>query len=204
MFGSSTAALCLATQEKCEAAAERLAFFSRWPNSAIDSNAPPGYQYSMTKLNDLTTGQIRSIIAIKEQIEALQSQINSIAAGGGEIPIPSAEDAPTPARRKYHMTAAHKRKLIKVLARARKIRWAKSKSQSQPAKKGKRRLSAAGRAAIIAATKARWAKIRGDGATKSEKPAKKKRTVSAAVKAKLAAIAKARWARAKAAGKKAL
>jgi len=43
----------------------------------------------MTNLNDLTTGQILQIIAIKEQIEGLQSQIDSIAsAGGGETPIP--------------------------------------------------------------------------------------------------------------------
>jgi hypothetical protein len=71
------------------------------------------------------------------------------------------------------MTAAHKRKLIliKTLARARAIRWAK---------------------------------IKGKGTAKADKPAKKKRKVSAAVKKKLAAIAKARWAKAKSAGKTAL
>ena len=116
----------------------------------------------MTKLTDLTTSQLHSIIAIKEQIETLQGEIESIVAGGGggEIPIPAAAEAPTPAKRKYHMTAAHKRKLIKALARARKIRWAKA---SKRAKKGKRRLSAAGRAAIIAGTKARWARVKAEG-----------------------------------------
>jgi hypothetical protein len=125
----------------------------------------------MTKLTDLTTSQLRTIVAIKEQIETLQGQLDSIAAGGGggggEIPIPAAEEAPVPARRKYHMTAAHKRKLIKALARARKIRWAKMKgtaSTSKPAKK-KRRISAAGRAAMRAAGKARWAKARAEGKT---------------------------------------
>jgi len=114
----------------------------------------------MTKLTDLTTSQLHSIIAIKEQIETLQGQIDSIAAGGGgEIPIPSAEEAPTPGKRKYHMTAAHRRKLIKALAKARKIRSAKLKA----AKKGKRRISAAGRAAMSAAGKARWAKARAEG-----------------------------------------
>jgi hypothetical protein len=113
----------------------------------------------MTKLTDLTTSQLNHIIAIKEQIEALQAQMDSITAGGGEIPIPFTE-APAPTRRKYHMTAAHKRKLIKALARARKIRWAKA---SKRAKKGKRRLSAAGRAAIIAGTKARWARVKAEG-----------------------------------------
>jgi len=114
----------------------------------------------MTNLSNLTTGQLHRILAIKEQIEALQGEIESIAAGGGEIPIPSSIEASTPARRKYHMTAAHKRKLIKALARARKIRWAKA---SKRAKKGKRRLSAAGRAAIIAGTKARWARVKAEG-----------------------------------------
>jgi hypothetical protein len=125
-----------------------------------------------TNLTDLTTGQLNSIIAIKERIEKLQSQIDSIAADG-EIPIPSTEKAPAPARRKYHMSAAHRRKLIKALAKARKIRWAKIKGTgakpSKPAKKGKRRLSAAHKA----------------------KPAAKKkdRRSSPAVRAKIAAAA---------------
>jgi hypothetical protein len=144
---------------------------------------------NLTDLSSLTTRQLNRIIAIKQEIEKLQSQIAAIA-DGGEIPSPFAEDALAPAKRKYHMTAAHKRKLIKALVRARRIRWAKA---SKPAKKGKRRLSAAGRAAIIAATKARWAKV---------KAAKKKdRRSSPAVRATLAAAARARWTKVKAAGK---
>jgi hypothetical protein len=97
-------------------------------------------------LRDLTTSQFRSILAIKEQIEALQFQINSIvAAGGGEIPIPSAENAPVPAKRK--LSAAHRRKLIKALAKARKKRWTKIKGEaatdSTPAKKKDRSRSSA-------------------------------------------------------------
>ena len=75
---------------------------------------------------------------------------------------------------------------------------------SAPAKAPKKRgMSAAGRAAVAAAQKARWAKIKG---TKSvaKAPAKKKRTMSAAAKARISAAAKARWAKAKAAGKKRL
>jgi hypothetical protein len=64
----------------------------------------------------------------------------------------------------------------------------------------KRRMSAAGRARISAAARARWAKVR----DASGKPSKKKRKVSAAVKSKLAAIARERWRKAKAAGKTAL
>ena len=64
----------------------------------------------------------------------------------------------------------------------------------------KRRMSAAGRARISAAAKARWAKVKG------AKPAAKKarRKMSAASRAKIAASARARWAKAKAAGKKRL
>jgi hypothetical protein len=151
----------------------------------------------MTNLTDLTTGQLHRILAIKEQIERLQAEIDSIASDGGNA-TPAAE---TPPKRRHMSASARAR-----IAAAARARWARIKgtapSAPKPPKKGKRRLSAAGRAAIIAATKARWAREK--GATVAEKPAKKRRKVSAAVKAKLAAIAKARWAKAKAEGKSAL
>jgi hypothetical protein len=74
-------------------------------------------------------------------------------------------------------------------------------SPAQPAAKvpKKRKMSAAGIARIVAATKARWAKIRAAKAGKAvQKP---KRKVSAAGRARLSALAKARWAKAKKAGK---
>jgi hypothetical protein len=62
----------------------------------------------------------------------------------------------------------------------------------------KRKMSAAGRRAIGAAAKARWAKY---NAAKG-KPAKKaKRKMSAAGRAAIIAAVKARWAKVKAAGK---
>src|SRR5438477_3962635 len=67
-----------------------------------------------------------------------------------------------------------------------------------------RHMSAAGRARIAAAARARWAKVRAskgqDGnASKSSDPANtKRRTMSAAARAKIAAAARARWARVKA------
>jgi hypothetical protein len=70
-------------------------------------------------------------------------------------------------------------------------------------------MSAAARAKIGAAQKARWAKVKGEKpATTAVKaaakaPAKKSK-MSAAAKAKLSALAKARWAKIKAAGKKSL
>jgi hypothetical protein len=69
-------------------------------------------------------------------------------------------------------------------------------TESLPATPGKRKVSAAGRARMAAAQKARWAGLKG------EKPAKKgKRTMSASAKAKIAASARLRWKKAKAAGK---
>jgi hypothetical protein len=115
-----------------------------------------------TNISDLTITKLKNLLTLKEQIEALQSQLDSIAGGDGEIPSPG--KAP---------------------------------------KKRRRRMSRAGRAAIAAAQRARWAKVKGKGRAKSKLP-KKKRKVSMVVKRKLAAIAKARWAKVKAEGKKAL
>ena len=89
------------------------------------------------------------------------------------------------------------------MAAAQRARWAGIKGTRgrvgrPPGKKGKRRLSAAGRAAIIAGTKARWAKLKG---AKAEAAPRKRRKMSAAAKAKFSAIAKARWAKVKAAGR---
>jgi|HubBroStandDraft_1064217.scaffolds.fasta_scaffold227057_1 hypothetical protein len=65
-----------------------------------------------------------------------------------------------------------------------------------PKKKGG--MSAAGKARIVAAQKARWARIKAaKPAVKTAKPAKKKFTMSAAAKAKISAAAKARWAKIK-------
>jgi hypothetical protein len=79
---------------------------------------------------------------------------------------------------------------------------------SAPAPK-KSKMSAAGRAKIVAAQKARWAKVKtAKPAVKSVKPVAKapakKKKMSAAAKAKLSAMAKARWAKIKKAGKKSL
>lgn len=74
---------------------------------------------------------------------------------------------------------------------------------AKPAKK--RKMSAAGKARIVAAQKARWAKVKAAKvpvpASKAAKPAKKKFVMSAAAKAKISAAAKARWAKIKAAKK---
>jgi hypothetical protein len=66
----------------------------------------------------------------------------------------------------------------------------------------KRRMSAAGRAAISAAATARWAKLKRGAVGKAGR--KPKRRMSVAARAKMAAAAKKRWARAKAAGRNSL
>ena len=77
---------------------------------------------------------------------------------------------------------------------------------ASPAPVKRRKMSAAGRKAIAAAARARWAKIKAQKAGKvtvvAAKPAKKKRTISAAARAAMAAGSKARWAKIKAAKKK--
>lgn len=68
-----------------------------------------------------------------------------------------------------------------------------------PGKRGG--MSAAGRARIAAAARARWAKIKSAGGAANLGVAgapKKKRTMSAAARAKIAAAARARWAKVKA------
>lgn len=65
------------------------------------------------------------------------------------------------------------------------------------ARRKTRRISAAGRARIIAAQKRRWAAVRGRSASAAA-PARgksKRRRISAAGRANIAAAARARWAR---------
>jgi len=79
----------------------------------------------------------------------------------------TADSDQKPAKAKRKLSPAHK--LVKALAKARKIRSAKLKveagAESKPATKGKRKMSAAGKAAISAAQKARWAAKKGDTTT---------------------------------------
>ena len=75
-------------------------------------------------------------------------------------------------------------------------------SDSASAPRKHRKMSAAGRARIAAAQRARWAKQRTPKTPKAA--AKPKRKVSAAARNRLAQAAKARWAKARAGGRKSL
>lgn len=67
----------------------------------------------------------------------------------------------------------------------------------------RRKISAAGRARIAAAQRARWAKVRGNGAQKQNVVSMpKKKTMSAAARRKIATAQRARWAKVKASQKK--
>ena len=72
-----------------------------------------------------------------------------------------------------------------------------------PAKRGRKKggISAAGRARIAAAQRARWAKAKTAGPVTASEPTKAKRKMSAAGRAAISADAKARWAKVKSQGK---
>jgi hypothetical protein len=102
-------------------------------------------------ISDLSTAQLHRIITLKQQIEDLQSELDSVDGDGGAPPIKRGPGRP----------------------------------------KGKRRMSAAGRRAIAAGARLRWAKIKSNAAT--SEPVKVKRKLSPAHKRKLIkALAKAR------------
>jgi hypothetical protein len=68
-----------------------------------------------------------------------------------------------------------------------------------PSPLGKRKMSAAGRAAIAAGARKRWARVNGAKAGKPTRTGRRK--MSAAARARMSAFAKKRWRKAKAAGK---
>ena len=85
-----------------------------------------------------------------------------------------------------------KEKIVALEKELNQLFGSTAKPVTGPAPKKRRKMSAAGRARLVAALKARWAKVK---AAKSAKPAKKKFTMSAAARAKISAAAKARWAK---------
>jgi hypothetical protein len=112
----------------------------------------------MTSIIDLSPSQLHRIIDIKEQIEALQAQIASVTADGGEVPAPPREP------KKWRMSATARAKI----AAAQRARWARAKGTTAPAKepnKKDRRSSPETRAKLAAAAKARWKKAKAAGKT---------------------------------------
>ena len=94
--------------------------------------------------------------------------------------------------------------LARLLGDGVKVSASVSSAPAAPkARKGKRGLSAEGRARIAAAQKARWAKMKGASpaaAAEAPKPARKgraKRVLSPEARARIVAAVKRRWARQK-------
>ena len=111
----------------------------------------------MKQLSECSIAELRQAIALKEQIESLQHQLVSILANGSPIAAGQPESA-VPGKRK--LSAARRRQLIRILAKARKARWAKARAKKSGTSGQKRHISAKGRAAIAAAARARWARFR--------------------------------------------
>lgn len=137
--------------------------------SAVDTYAAEGLQLlAMTNLKDLSSAQLQKIISIKSQIEALESELESIASGSAPRRGRPPGKAGRLGRPKGRNMSAAGRKRI---AEAAKKRWAayrsgKTATAEKPAKtdgRKKRKMSAAGRAKIAAAAKARWAKAKAEG-----------------------------------------
>jgi hypothetical protein len=126
-------------------------------------------------ISNLTPRQLRKAADLKEKIDGLQSELNSILGGEVSAPPQAALEAPEkPAngrkRKKRKKISAQGRANI---AAAQRARWAARRlgkmsakvaaEAEQPAEKPKRKRSAAWSKALSEAMKARWAKARRAG-----------------------------------------
>jgi hypothetical protein len=161
-------------------------------------------------LSSLSVTQLQNVIRIKEQIEALEKQLAAVVGGSVSAPAPVVSAPAKPQKRfvsaatRAKMSAAHQ-------ARLAKSQGAAPAPAAKPAKKTQ--MSSAGRAAIVAAQKERWAKINAAKTTVA-KPAvvaakpvvapkpTQRRKISPEGIARIVAATKARWARINAAKKR--
>jgi len=106
---------------------------------------------------NISAAKLKHIVALKTQIERLQSQLETLAANTSPSPAKKAVQT------KRTMSVAARRK-ISLAAKARwaKVRGTKAKSPeaAKAPHKKKRTMSAAARQKISLAAKARWAKVR--------------------------------------------
>lgn len=110
----------------------------------------------MSDVNDLTVDQLRKILSIKEQIEDLHRELESLTAG---VEIRSSMSADL--SRKRRMSAAGR---ARIAAGAR-ARWAKLGGESASPVKKKRKVSRAARSKLAEAARRRWAKAKAAGKT---------------------------------------
>ena len=126
-------------------------------------------------LLDLSSQQLRQAADLQEKIQRLQNQLDQLLAGQSPAPAPVATAAPEAAAQPAN--GRRKRKPLSPQGLA-NIRAGVAKRQARKAgkqvaagsalmepagePKRKRKISAAGKAAIAAAAKARWAKFRAE------------------------------------------
>jgi len=136
----------------------------------------------MSSSNELSSNQLRQALQLREQIDSLEQQLNSILSGS--------EGGAQTLRRGQTSTSSAA---------------APATTPGGKGVPGKRTMSPAARRRIAAAQKARWAKQKGDsnasGATTNGRPAqssstqgRKKGVMTPEGRARLAAAMKARWA----------
>src|ERR1019366_2975443 len=123
-----------------------------------------------------------AIVGFEQQKLRIDAQIAELRAmlPGGRAEIAAAPEVPKGKRRK--MSAAARKRM----GDAKRNRWAEAKKESEPspvapeAAKPKRKLSAAGKAAIVAALKPRWAakKAAAKEAAKAQQPPAAKKVVA--------------------------
>lgn len=110
-------------------------------------------------VENLSSQQLRTAADLKEQIDALQTELNDLlglSSGPGYVAAP---------KLKRRMSRAG-RAAIAAAAKARWARWAKLRGNGSPAApKPHRRMSAAAKARMSAIAKARWKKAKATGKT---------------------------------------
>lgn len=115
----------------------------------------------MSNIKDLSVAQLKRAIELREQIESLQAQLESLGSGPRLGRPPGIKNGRAGKRR---MSAAGRARI----SAAAKARWAKLRGESSSAETappaGKRkRFNSAARAKLSAAAKARWAKAKAAG-----------------------------------------
>jgi len=115
-------------------------------------------------ISELSANQLRRAASVKEQMEKLYGELNSILRTATPTATFQAATAPAGAGKKGSISAAG----IARIKAAQKARWAKIKgaatatpsTTAKPAPQKKFTMSASAKAAISKAAKARWAKIK--------------------------------------------
>src|SRR6266536_726412 len=114
-----------------------------------------GFRMTSNSAANLSLQQLKRAVAIKEQITALEAELNQVfGVASSDIPIAK------PGGKRRRSTAVRAK-----MAAAQKARWAKrnGKPGSSLATRPRRKMSAKARASLSAAAKARWAKVKAAG-----------------------------------------